>query len=184
MRYLKSFLFISLLVFLTFIGCASVGSEIKNTNIIDIADISDLGQFLEQKGYAAIPLSKLFTGHLYLNAEVNGIPARLILDTGAGGTVFDENSVEKFHFELVDSEITAAGAGGVGMSLKTSIIDEFKINDFVVSDFQIYLMNLDHVNEAFGLLGIEPRDGVIGADILAQGRAIIDYGNMILYLLK
>ena len=43
-------------------------------------------------------------------------------------------------------------------------------------------MNLDHVNNAFKSLGIKETDGVIGADILSDRKAIIDYTNLILYL--
>ena len=44
------------------------------------------------------------------------------------------------------------------------------------------LMNLDHVNHSFKKMGHEAIDGVIGADILTERRAIIDYYNQILYL--
>jgi hypothetical protein len=43
-------------------------------------------------------------------------------------------------------------------------------------------MNLDHVNDAFESMGLEKIDGVIGADILTNHNAIIDYSNLILFL--
>lgn len=43
-------------------------------------------------------------------------------------------------------------------------------------------MNLDHVNNAFKKVGIAEIDGVIGADILIRGKAVIDYEKLILYL--
>lgn len=46
------------------------------------------------------------------------------------------------------------------------------------------LMNLDHMNTAFKQHGLEEIDGVIGAELLLSGKAIIDYANMILYLKK
>ena len=45
-------------------------------------------------------------------------------------------------------------------------------------------MNLDHVNSAFESMGLEKVDGVIGADILTNYNAIIDYKNLTLYLKK
>lgn len=45
-------------------------------------------------------------------------------------------------------------------------------------------MNLDHVNNAFKKVGIAEIDGVIGADILIRGKAVIDYEKLILYLKK
>jgi len=44
-------------------------------------------------------------------------------------------------------------------------------------------MSLEHVNQALTQAGIqEAFIGVIGVDILKPGKAIIDYGNMKLYL--
>jgi hypothetical protein len=45
-------------------------------------------------------------------------------------------------------------------------------------------MKLDHVNKAFTSMGLKEVDGVIGADILTENKAIIDYSNLILYLRK
>ena len=45
-------------------------------------------------------------------------------------------------------------------------------------------MNLNHVNNAFILMGLKEVDGVIGADILTSNKAIIDYTNLTLYMKK
>ena len=43
-------------------------------------------------------------------------------------------------------------------------------------------MDLSHINDSFIALGVERIDGVVGADVLLEGGAVIDYGSMILYL--
>lgn len=43
-------------------------------------------------------------------------------------------------------------------------------------------MNLEHGNNALSELGEKIPDGVIGADILNKGHAIIDYPKKVLYL--
>jgi hypothetical protein len=45
------------------------------------------------------------------------------------------------------------------------------------------LFDLSHVNEALSQQKIKPVDGIIGADVLLKGNAIIDYPNLCLYLL-
>lgn len=54
----------------------------------------------------------------------------------------------------------------------------------MLQDFKIHLMSLDHINNAFRQLNLKEIDGVIGADMLTQGKAIIDYENLVLYLRK
>jgi hypothetical protein len=51
-----------------------------------------------------------------------------------------------------------------------------------LTNVELVLMNLDHINGAFEQLGIEKVDGIIGADILTTQKAIIDYVNLIVYL--
>jgi hypothetical protein len=45
-------------------------------------------------------------------------------------------------------------------------------------------MNLDYVNDAFELNGLERVDGIIGTDILKNNKAIIDYSTLKIYLKK
>lgn len=145
---------------------------------------SELGIFLKGKNYVAIQLNKFITGHLYLTAEVNGTTAIFVLDTGAGATVMEEKRDSKFNLTTYSSENKAAGAGGSSLALKETSIRKFEIKDYVLRDFKIHLMNLDHINNAFKQVGLAGIDGVIGADILTKGKAVIDYENLILYLKK
>lgn len=147
----------------------------KNTN-----NSKDLATFLKNKNYVAVPLNKYPTGHLYLSATINDTLGIFILDTGAGGTVVEEKREEKFKLSSEKSDIKAVGAGASNMNIKTTIA-AVKLADYN-SELTIHLMNLDHVNNAFKQLGLEEIDGVIGADILTNGKAIIDYENLILYL--
>ena len=143
---------------------------------------SELGLFLKEKNYVAIQLGKFITGHLYLTAEVNDTTGIFILDTGAGATVMEEKRKSKFNLTTSSTENKAVGAGGSNLALKEASIQNFEIEDYVLRDFKIHLMNLDHINNAFKQVGLAEIDGVIGADILTKGKAVIDYENLILYL--
>ena len=48
--------------------------------------------------------------------------------------------------------------------------------------FALILFNLTHVNTALTTYNAKPVDGIIGADILKRGKAIIDYDKKYLYL--
>lgn len=148
-------------------------------------DNEALNKMLVERKYKAIPMNKLISGHLYFEVEINGQKGLFILDTGAGGSVVEEKRKEKFKLKtekpgLLDYQVV--GAGGSQLSGGTSLDNKLKIKDFTIDDFSLVLMNLEHINSAFRQLGIKEIDGVIGADILSDGRAIIDYTGMILYL--
>lgn len=49
---------------------------------------------------------------------------------------------------------------------------------------KVTVVDLTAMNVALEAQGVRPQDGVIGADILNGGNAIIDYKNNILYLTK
>ncbi|MNQ34122.1 hypothetical protein D3C85_475730 [compost metagenome] len=49
-------------------------------------------------------------------------------------------------------------------------------------DFSIVIFDLSHVNEALEAYKAKAVHGIIGADVLLEGKAIIDYYNHYLYL--
>lgn len=155
------------------------------TSVTVFAQKSSLGSFLTKDGYTAIKLNKLIIGHLYLEGTVNGVKGKFILDSGAGATVVDETVKEKFKLNTANgADIPAAGAGGTGLSAKMAPGNKLQLGAYERDSFSIAVMNLDNVNGALKSVGIAPFDGVIGADILSSGKAVIDYGTLTLYLKK
>jgi hypothetical protein len=143
---------------------------------------ADLGKFLNKNGYVAIQMQKIITGHLYTQATLNGVKGRFILDTGAGATVIELTKKDKFKMTAVESEDKATGAGGTGMQVLESIKNKISLGDYTYNSDTLRLMSLDHVNKVLKSIGVEEMDGVIGADILTAGNAVIDYTKMVLYL--
>ena len=89
-----------------------------------------------------------------------------MLDTGSGGTVIDEKNKNKFKLTTNDTEEKASGVGGSNIEMLTSENNHLKIGDLELTDQSFILMNLDYVNDAFELNGLERVDGIIGTDIL------------------
>jgi hypothetical protein len=46
----------------------------------------------------------------------------------------------------------------------------------------LVVFDMSHVNEALVSYKTKPINGIIGADVLLEGKAIIDYANCFLYL--
>lgn len=144
--------------------------------------MTSLRTFLLDKGYLRIKLSATPTGHFKFNIKLNDVSGSFILDTGASNTCVDLTSVEQFDLFAEDCEIKAAGAGAIDMMTQLSSKNKISIKDWEVDDIDVILFDLSHVNAALTNHDQEPVDGIVGADILDRGKAIIDYQYHCLYL--
>jgi predicted aspartyl protease len=124
--------------------------------------------------------------HLYINAKINGLKAHLLVDTGASKTVFDKSRIVNFSHEnkLVELDKLSTGLGTDSMRGHLIDIDEIKLGNIKVKNYQGLALDLSHVNASYDKMGIKPIDGVLGSDILHQFNAIIDYKNQELTLEK
>jgi hypothetical protein len=134
--------------------------------------------------YTCIQLEEIATGHILIFGQINEVDGTFVLDTGSGGTVIDEKNKNKFKLTTNDTEEKASGVGGSNIEMLTSENNHLKIGDLELTDQSFILMNLDYVNDAFELNGLERVDGIIGTDILKNNKAIIDYSTLKIYLKK
>jgi len=141
-----------------------------------------LQEFLLQQGYVKIKLKFTKANHFEIKATVNGIKGKFILDTGASNSCIGFDSVKTFNLKVEDSEVKAAGAGAIDMLTKLSKKNVIKIGKWKKEKVALILFNLTHVNTALTSHSSNPVDGIIGADILKKGNAVIDYQKKNLYL--
>ncbi|TVZ16676.1 TIGR02281 family clan AA aspartic protease [Maribacter sp. MAR_2009_72] len=144
--------------------------------------MSSLKDFLKKKKYVCIPLTLTATNHFELNAKINDITGRFILDTGASNTCIGIDQIDDFGLISKESKIKAAGAGATNMDTLVSKKNTVHIGSWEYKKLKIVLFDLKHVNEALTAHNAEPVNGIIGADILKKSNAIIDYGKKRLYL--
>lgn len=143
-----------------------------------------LEKILKKNKYTKIKLKKIATNHLELKAKINGIKGRFILDTGASNSCVSLNAVENFKLVTEETETKAAGAGAINMETKLSKNNSLKIDKWKTTSFDLVLFDLSHVNSALTQHKAKEVDGIIGADVLQKGKAIIDYSQHVLYLKK
>ena len=80
------------------------------------------------------------------------------------------------------SKIKAAGAGAINMETQISKKNTISLGKWTKQRIVLVLFNLDHVNTALTQHDAQPVHGIIGADILRTGKAVIDYDKNCLYL--
>ncbi|RDY58683.1 retropepsin-like aspartic protease family protein [Flagellimonas nanhaiensis] len=146
--------------------------------------MKSLKKFLKSKSYVRIPLALTETNHFEISAKINGVSGRFILDTGASNTCVGIDKIEFFEMVSETSDVKAAGAGAVEMETLVSSKNKIQIGDWKKNRQKIVLFDLVHVNQALTSHNALPVDGIIGADLLKKGKAIIDYDKKSLYLKK
>jgi predicted aspartyl protease len=143
-----------------------------------------LKKFLLKKKYYSIPLKKTKTNHFSLTAKINGVKGHFILDTGASNTCVGITLADKFKLTAEHSDTKATGAGATEMDTQQATETKIKIGKWEFHNLHLVLFDLSHVNTALVNHLVKPVDGIIGADILERGKAIIDYKKKRLYLKK
>jgi len=88
-----------------------------------------------------------------------------------------------FQLNAGNSKTKAAGAGATGMFTQLAKSNKLQLGRWKSNDFHLVIFDLSHVNEALVQHKAKPVQGIIGADVLLQGKGIIDYYNQCLYLL-
>jgi len=141
-----------------------------------------LQDFLLSKGYTKIKLHLTKTNHFEIIAKINGVKGRFIVDTGASSSCVDFETATMFKLNVDDSDIKAAGAGATDMKTQVSIQNNLTLGKWKQDKVILVLFSLAHVNTALTAHNAKPVDGIIGADLLKKGKAIIDYEKKYLYL--
>lgn len=144
--------------------------------------MKNLDDVLKKEKYKKLKFKVSKTQHLLIKAKINGITGNFILDTGASNSCVGFESIELFNLKAGKSKTKAAGAGATGMFTQIAKNNSLKIGRWKTEDFHLIIFDMTHVNDALKQYKAKPVQGIIGADILLEGKAIIDYANHCFYL--
>ncbi|WNM19859.1 retropepsin-like aspartic protease [Flavobacterium capsici] len=144
--------------------------------------MENLHEILKKEKYKKIKFKVSKTQHLLIKAKINGISGNFILDTGASNSCVGFESIEHFNLVAGKSKTKAAGAGATGMFTQIAKNNKLQLGRWKTNDLHLVIFDLSHVNEALRQYKAKRVHGIIGADVLLEGKAIIDYFNHCLYL--
>src|SRR6218665_643178 len=145
--------------------------------------MKDLYDLMKKENYKKIKFKVTKTHHLLIKATINGVKGDFILDTGASNSCVGFESIQLFKLTANHSKTKAAGAGAVGMFTQISKTNQLKLGNWKDNDFNLVIFDLSHVNSALEQHKVKPVQGIIGADVLIGGKAVIDYEGRFLYLI-
>ncbi len=140
-----------------------------------------LNKFLKSEGYSSVKLIFLKTKHYLIEAKVNSITGRFILDTGASNSCICTSLEDKFKVISEYSKEKASSANSEMNHTKVSKRNVIQIGKWN-SNTSLITFDMSHINNALSQKKIDPIDGIVGADILKKSKAILDYKSNKLYL--
>ncbi len=117
--------------------------------------------------------------HPLIEAHLNGLAIRLVIDTGASHSCLDKSLLKHLLKNKSTSEIVM-GIGNKRMTNNIVNIDELKIGDLTINNYPVVALKISHINKMLKMLDLEPINGLLGSDILYKYQAVIDYKNCLL----
>ena len=118
--------------------------------------------------------------HLICRGRINGHPLRLIIDTGASHSCFDTHFITSIQqdAEMTENDGLSVSIGSDDFASHITILKQFKLGQFELTDYQVVLLDLIHVNQAYLTLKLPTIQGIIGSDFLRRYGAVIDYQTL------
>ena len=140
-------------------------------------------EFLEKQGYIGVELRPTPLGHLELDATVNGNPARMVLDTGAGVTVIDKASAARWALagESCGDTAVAGCVGDIG-GVDDATVRTLELAGLELTEVDVKLMDLSQINAGLEKAKAQRIDGIIGSDLMMSREAVIEYATHRLHL--
>ncbi|MBK1854906.1 aspartyl protease family protein [Verrucomicrobiaceae bacterium 5K15] len=136
-----------------------------------------VGELLTLRGYEAIPI-KLEGNTMMVQLEINGKPAKMVLDTGAGSSLLHTGACKRVGAALGPFDYKVYGVSGEAPAALAQV-DEFKVGEAVFKDRQI--MATDMAKDMAP--GAKVRDdGLLGAEVLSDLEAVITYRERKLFI--
>jgi hypothetical protein len=140
-----------------------------------------LNKFLKRKGYSSVKLIFLKTKHYLIEAKVNGISGRFILDTGASNSCVCTTLENNFNIISKETIEKASSATSEISNTKISKNNTIQIGKWE-NKINLITFDMSHINHALNEKKINSVSGIIGADILKKSKAILDYNKNKLYI--
>ncbi|HAW58572.1 MAG TPA: hypothetical protein DCX03_06105 [Bacteroidales bacterium] len=114
--------------------------------------------------------------HIAVTVNINALPARLLIDSGASHSVFDKSRISYFlpNFQVNESPLMAMGMGDDLEPFLLKVRD-FEIGKRKFPKYQATLLDLSALNQIYSRFYDEPIHGILGCDLLMKLKANLSY---------
>jgi predicted aspartyl protease len=127
-------------------------------------------QLLELRGYESFKF-RLVSNSMIVEGELNGTPAKFLIDTGAGSSVLHLPSAEEAGCEIGPMDQKIYGIAGEAPAAWTEV-PEMRLGNSVIKNRRLLSADLMEDRPAGSP---KQSDAIFGADFMSQLRAVISY---------
>jgi predicted aspartyl protease len=170
------------------VGFVGRGFLQANSAIIDLTNLRlylrppgkgrkvDLGSALRRVGMGEASFAEISHGNYLVNVELNGVPAKMIMDTGAFLSGVDSRFAKQAAAHGWGRRLEGIDANGVRSAADFSSTKSFKVGGYPIRSPIVTVQNFGFYNQSGGKIV-----GLLGMDVLGQNWGIIDFGQKKLY---
>lgn len=134
---------------------------------------------LDVSGYAALPTRRLRAGLLGVDLVVGGAAVPAIVDLGASYTILNDPAATLPGVTLSEAATAAAGADAQALALREARVGALRLGTLDHGETTVFAADLP----VFATMRMHREPGaILGTDVLARYRVVIDYGGGVLYL--
>ena len=115
--------------------------------------------------------------HIMIQGRINGKEANFLIDTGASRSVFDFATMSKFidDPQFQKKEGITAGVGSSDLESSTFDIESIALGNLEIKHYQAAALDLENIHEIYKKINLPKIHGIIGGDVLATHKAVINY---------
>ena len=136
----------------------------------------------DYSGFRRIPMHVSDGFNLYVDGSVNGLKAKLMVDTGAFATLLHTRFVRRMKIPLRDTPFSSSGVNLKQRGVQIATISRFWIGSMDLERKDVGVINLEGLIHGGLLDASPPVVGLLGSEILRRYHGIIDFGTKNLYL--
>ena len=122
-----------------------------------------------------IPIQYTQSQHLTCTLEVNGLAAVFLVDTGASNSCFDQEKDALFSLHPKGEQLPMTAASETPLQVRESQKITLSSDKHTLMRLPLMLIDLTPINNALQKQGDPPIDGILGAEVLHENKAVIDY---------
>ena len=133
------------------------------------------------RGFRRIRMQESEGANLFVPGSINGTKARLMVDTGAPGTLLHSQFVVQMKIPTQKSRYNSVGVNVPETRIHLANITRLSIGSMDMQSSRVGVINLQGLIHE-GLNARPPVVGLLGSEMLHDYHAIIDFGTKSLYL--
>ena len=133
-------------------------------------------------GFTSIPIHVGAGYNLYVDGAVNGMPAQLLVDTGAFVTLLHRPFVKQMNIPLQNTRFRFAGVNMGGTNVQVARIRRLSVGSINFDGHRVGVIDLGVLINTESLETKRPVAGLLGGELLQLHHGIIDFGTRRLYL--